>query len=140
MRRQFISRVAVVAVLAMSGAVSAAVKKTESPYAAQVRELHEIKVLLETANHDYKGHRAEAVKHITHAIHALEAGHQHHPGPRVKGSGEPQQLSDAQLRESVKALHSVHTQLSTAATAPATKGADHVHHAIKQLETALKIK
>jgi len=128
-----------VASLLVAGPARAAGKKAPSPYAAEVKELHEIKLLLERADHDYKGHRAEAVKQITAAIHALHGGHKHH-GPGVKGGGEPQALSDAQLRESIKALSVVLAQLGNAPGAPAAKGAVHVANAIKQLEIALTIK
>jgi hypothetical protein len=131
---------ALVGALVFAGSASAAGKKTASPFAAQVIELHEIKLLLERADHDYKGHRAAAVKQLTEAIHALEAGHKHHEGKAVKGGREPQKLSDVQLLESIKALNVVLAQLSTATGAPATKGAVHVTNAIKDLEIALKIK
>ncbi len=126
--------------LLLAGTAAAAGKKTESPFLAQVKELHEIKLLLERADRDYKGHRAEAVEQITHAIRALEAGHKHHHGKKVKGGGEPQALSDAQLRESIKTLNAVLAQLSTASGPAATKGAVHVTSAIKELEIALKIR
>ncbi len=141
MRRFAFVTVALVGALVLAGSASAAAKKTASPFAAQVKELHDVKVLLELADHDYKGHRAAAVKHLTEAIHALEAGHKHHQGGKVaKGSREPQRLSDAQLRESLKVLNAVLVQLSGAPGAPAAKGAIHVTNAIKELEIALKIK
>ncbi len=118
-------------------------KAAASPYAAEVKELHEIKVLLERADRDYKGHRAEAVKQIGEAIHALHPGHKHHAGKGgkgVKGGGEAQPVSDAQLRESVKALRAVHEQLVATGGAPAVKAAEHVHKASKDLEIALKVK
>jgi hypothetical protein len=115
--------------------------KTPSPFAAQIKELHDVKVLLERADRDYKGHRAEAVKQIDHAIHALSAGHKHPHGKGAKNGGrEPQALSDAQLRDSIKVLDGVLTQLNGAANAPATRGAVHIASAIKQLEVALTIK
>jgi hypothetical protein len=131
--------VALAAGLLLAAPASAGKKKSPSPYAAEVKELHEIKVLLERADRDYKGHRAEAVKQLGAAIHALHAGHGHH-GKGVKGGGEPQALSDAQLRESVKALNVVFAQLSNSPGEPAAKAAIHVANAIKQLEVALTIK
>jgi hypothetical protein len=139
MRLYFVCVAAALAgVFAFAGTAPAA-KATASPFAAQVKELHDIKVLLELADHDYKGHRAEAVKQLTEAIHALHPGHKHH-AKGVKGGGEPQALSDAQLKESIKTLNAVLAQLSTAGGAPATKAAVHVTNAIKQLEIALTIK
>jgi hypothetical protein len=139
-RRLTVIVAALAGALILTGPASAAGKKTESPFLAQIKELHDIKVLLELADRDYKGHRAEAVRHIGHAIHALEAGHKHHHGKNVRGGGEPQALSDAQLRESVKALNAVLIQLSGAPGVHATKGAIHVTSAIKELEIALTIR
>ncbi len=137
-------------VAALAGALllvgPARAKAVATPFEPQVKELHEIKLLLERADHDYKGHRAEAVKQLGEAIHTLHPGHHanHKAGTGVKaaakGKREPQALSDAQLRESVKALHAVHKQLEAAGGEPAAKGAAHVHKAIKELEIALKIK
>ncbi|HKI35613.1 MAG TPA: hypothetical protein VKA46_27400 [Gemmataceae bacterium] len=140
MHRLAIVAAALTVALVLADPASAASNKGPSPFAAQIKELHDVKVLLEMANHDYKGHRAEAVKHIGHAIHALEMGHKHHHGKGAKGKGEPQALSDAQLKESIKVLNGVLAQLSGASGAPATKGAVHVVNAIKELEVALTIK
>ena len=131
---------ALIAILALAGPAPAAGKNAASPFAAQVKELHDVKVILEQADHDYKGHRAEAVKQITAAIHALHPGHKHHHGKKGKGGGEPQALSDAQLKESIKVLNAVLVQLSGAPGGPATKAAVHVTNAIKELEIALKIR
>jgi hypothetical protein len=116
-------------------------KNTPSPFAVEIGELHRIKVLLEKADHDYKGHRAAAVKEITAAIHDLAAGtHHHHPHamPGKGGNNEPQALSDAQLREAVQQLRTVHKQLA-AAGAPA-RAATAVERAVKELDRALEIK
>ena len=116
-------------------------KGTPSPYAAQIAELHQIKVLLERADRDYKGHRAAAVKEITAAIHDLQAGHRHgRGGPHVKGGGEPQALSDEQLREAVAGLKAVQAQLAGAPSAAAVKAAAAVEQAVKELNIALEIK
>jgi hypothetical protein len=145
MRRTSLARsAAVVAALVtgllLAGQARAALPKLPSPFAAQVKELHDVKVLLERADHDYKGHRAKAVHQVTAAIHALHPGHKHHHGKGAKGGGEPQALSDAQLRESIKVLNAVLAQLSGAPGEPAAKAAAHVAGAIKELEIALTIK
>lgn len=127
------------ALVFVAPASAKAKKATSSPFAAEVKELHDIKVLLELADRDYKGHRAEAVKQLTEAIHALHPGHKH-KGKGVKGGKEPQRLSDAQLKESIKTLNDVLAQLTAAGGAPATKAAVHVTNAIKDLEVALTIK
>jgi hypothetical protein len=132
--------------LLFAGPAPAKPKVEASPFAPEVKELHEIKLLLEKADHDYKGHRAEAVKQLAEAIHTLHPGHKHATGAAVKGAGkavkavEPQPLSDAQLKESIKTLRAVHKQLSSVGSLPAETAAGHVHNAIKELETALKVK
>src|SRR5262245_49808902 len=66
-------------------AANAAGNGSASPFAAQVAALHTARDLLVNADHDYKGHRAEAVKLVTAAIHAL---HPHHAkGAAAKGTG-----------------------------------------------------
>jgi hypothetical protein len=142
---QHASRLAVItaalgASLLLAGSAPAAPKKAPSPFAAQIKELHEVKVLLERADRDYKGHRAAAVKQITAAIHALRPAHKHHHSKGVKGGGEPQALSDAQLQDSIKALKAVAAQLGGVPGAPATSAAAHVANAVKELEVALTIK
>jgi hypothetical protein len=132
---------AVIVPLALAGAAPAAGKKAATPFAPEVKELHDVKGLLERADHDYKGHRAAAVKEITAAIHALHPGHKHHHhGKKGKKGGESQALSDAQLRESIKVLNGVLAQLSRAPGEPALKAAAHVTNAVKDLELALKVR
>src|SRR5262249_590425 len=46
-------------------------KNQGAPFAAQVAELRLVRQSLQGADHDYKGHRATAVKYVTQAIHAL---------------------------------------------------------------------
>ncbi len=132
---------AIVAAFLIAGPAFAKAKPP-SPYAAQIKELRQIRALLQKADRDYKGHRAAAVKEITAAVHALHPSHKAHKGKGVKGAkgGEPQALSDAQLKDSIKALNAVLAQLNTAPNAPATKAAAHVTNAIKELEVALTIK
>jgi hypothetical protein len=136
--QRLILAVVVAGTTLFAGTISAA-KKPASPYAVEIKELHVIKVLLERADRDYKGHRAEAVKQISEAIHALSAGKKHN-GKGVKGGNEPQALSDAQLRESIAALAKVQTQLVATGGAPAVLASEHIARAIKQLEIALTIK
>src|SRR5438270_788929 len=75
-----------------------------------IQELAAVRKLLETANHDYQGHRAAAVHHVIHAAHLLQH-HKHHPNPAsltaalskqtVPGNKEAQAVSDAQLRQAM---------------------------------------
>lgn len=115
-------------------AAQQAAKKAFDPIVA---ELHAIKVLLERADHDYKGHRAAAVQQITEAIESLP--HHHHKGAKPpKSGGEPQTLSDAQLRDAIKALGVVESQI--AGHPRAAKAVGHINRAVKDLEVALTIK
>jgi hypothetical protein len=115
----------------------------QSPYAPQIQELHAVKVLLETANHDYKGHRAAAVKALHTAIHALAEGHhEHHKHhlAKAKGNNEPQALSDAQLQNAAKKLAAVEGLLVGNNDPRTAKAVAAIQGAIKHLEKALEIR
>lgn len=45
-------------------------------FAKEIAEMKATRALLESANHDYAGHRAAAVRELTVAIHALEPPHE----------------------------------------------------------------
>lgn len=115
-----------------------------TPYAAQVSELHKIHGLLARADHDYKGHRVQAMKDIHAAILALHPHHKHnhhHKNPgTVKSGGEKQSVSDAQLRTAIGGLRVVENQLATTINPATNKAVGSIRAAIKQLETALKIR
>jgi hypothetical protein len=119
--------------------------------AESIHLLQSIKKSLEMADHDYGGHRADAVRDIGAAERQLRRALERAPhrargtvGPRAGGTGnshaEPQALSDAQLAAAVPTLK---------ATAEALHHADHdygghrvaamtdLREAIRQLETAL---
>jgi hypothetical protein len=115
-------------------------KVKAEPFAEQIAELHRAKLLLEKADRDYKGHRAEAVKEIGKAIHTLHPGKAHKHVGKVEGGNEPQSLSDAQLREAVKKLKVVEKQLTHSNAEAAAKANVFVAKAIKELEIALEIK
>ena len=83
---------------------------------------------LEIADHDYKGHRAEAMKQIHEAGKIL--------GITIKGEGkghEQQVVSDNQLRQAQHLLEAARPELSG-------KALNHIDAAIKQISTALSIK
>jgi hypothetical protein len=122
---------------------------------AQLREglavLHQTKLLLEQADHDYGGHRVNAIKAISAAHHQLKLAletqtkHKIHAGGGGKGVAgggkEPQAASNMQLAVSIAVLKK---------TAVVLEGADHdygghraaavrdIHVAVRELETALK--
>jgi hypothetical protein len=147
---------ALFAALALTATARAGVPSIHGPVGAHggnavvVAELHAAKSLLEKGDHDYKGHRAHAVHLITEAIHELHPHHKHTGGGKAmhagsgkgvgKGAGgqklkEPQQVSDAQLREAIGILTKAESQLGHH-----PKAAAHVQQAIGELNTALKIK
>ena len=83
---------------------------------------------LSVADHDYKGHRIEAMKQIEAAGKLL--------GVNVRGDGkghEKQGTSDEQLRIAQSLLQQASSGLNG-------KVLQHVNHAIKQISTALTIK
>jgi hypothetical protein len=106
--------------------------------------LNSVKKTLESADHDYGGHRAAAVKDIGQAEKQLrEALHAHHKTAKTTtpktGTGnknphpEPQKLSDAELAGAVPVLQATVTFL---------QGADHDYgghkeKAIKDLNAAI---
>jgi hypothetical protein len=83
---------------------------------------------LEQADHDYKGHRVAAMKHIEAAGKLL--------GVTIGGGGkghEKQAVSDEQLRAAQGLLEQARSGLSG-------KPLKHVNKALEQLSIALKIK
>jgi hypothetical protein len=131
-------------------------KREPEPQAVSNRQLAEavhllqsVKITLEAADHDYGGHRADAVHDIGAAERQLRKALEHAPS-HAGGKGEaqtgashpePQALSDKQLAEAVPALKAI---------AEALHHADHdygshrvaamedLRAAIHQLETALE--
>jgi len=148
-------------VAAVGAPAGTGAKPHASGVAVQVAELHRIKGELEKADHDYDGHRAEAVKLIAAAIHALTPHHKsgtaakvpHPTKPTAAGTGRakstatssaakhklPQATSDAILKTALTQLTAVKSQLAGKGT-PADAASAEVSKAIGQLETVLKIK
>jgi hypothetical protein len=112
-----------------------------------IKELQATKVLLENANHDYKGHRASAVHHVIHAIHQLQH-HKAHPNPASLTAHlsqpafkEAQAASDAQLQQAMQNLTTIGAQIQTLGNAQHHQHAvKHVKSAIAEIQTALTIK
>ena len=97
----------------------------EPPAANLLRQAY---ATLEMADHDYKGHRVDAMKQIEAAGHAL--------GISVRGDGrghEKQGVSDEQLRAAESLLEQARPSLKGRAL-------HHVNHALKQIHIALSIK
>jgi hypothetical protein len=106
-----------------------------------VTNLEAIRTTLNNANHDYDGHRASAVHHVTHAIHIIKHAKPHpNPGEHFKAARpeivEPQAASDAQLKTAQTALQN----LTVPATKHQAKVQEHITKAVTELQTALMIK
>jgi hypothetical protein len=129
------------------GATGDAAPKVPATHVPIVQELHQTKMLLNAADHDYDGFRAKAAHQVTRAIHALVPPHPRTtpkttppvaPGQRVR---EPQAVSDKQLQQAIQQLQVVLNQLgSLPGDARAGAATVHVRSAIQDLQTALKIK
>jgi hypothetical protein len=127
-----------------------------SPFAQQVAALRQARELLIQADHDYKGHRAEAVKLVTAAIHALHppkangahkgtakgaAAKAHTAAKNASGNSMPQATSDAHLQQAMTAIATVQTQLAGAGgQGAASSAAASLQKAVQELQTALSIK
>ena len=104
------------------------VTRSQAQTASPIDALDDAFATLAQANHDYKGHRAKAMKQIELAVREL--------GGKISGKGrghEPQGASDAQLR-AAQAL------LQQAAAGLSKKPLKHVNAAIAQINVALSIK
>jgi hypothetical protein len=136
--------IAVAGLLSSAGSVTAQGKKGKTPvnFGPLVGELHQTRLLLHSANHDYDGYRAKAMHDVGQAMHALDPNHSHklpkESGPAVK---EDQKKSDAQLAQAAKQIQVVIGQLTSGPATPATTSAvKHLEAALGHLNTALKIK
>jgi hypothetical protein len=113
--------------------------------------LHQAKTLLDTAVHDYDGHRAKAVGEIHHAIHELTPhGHKgtkanavataekvaEKQAPKTTTPGENQAQSDMQLKQALQILGELNGKIPSTHT----KAAGHLQTAVEELNVALKIK
>jgi hypothetical protein len=94
----------------------------------EIGMLDEAYGLLRRADHDYKGHRARAMRKIEEAAKALGGT----VGGRGKGH-EAQGSSDAQLRSAQSLLQQAASGLTSAPR-------HHIEEAIKQLNIALSVK
>jgi hypothetical protein len=95
-------------------------------------ELAHAFVLLKLANHDYAGHRSEAMKEVQTAGDML--------GLDLKGKGsehERQLKSDELIAESSRLLRDAREKLEAR---DRDRVAAHVEHAIREVDMALKVK
>jgi hypothetical protein len=83
-------------------AVAASAQTAQPP---AIKELHRAHHLLVEADHDYGGHRAKAAEEVHKALKELGHAKPHVPGTgKPKSGGEPQPISDAQLKEAQQLL------------------------------------
>jgi hypothetical protein len=112
-----------------------------------VTGLTEAKILLDTAIHDYDGHRASAVKHVKHAIEELTplignqkvvaAAKKSESAPSLTTTpGEIQAQSDAQLKQAREMIAELGGHIPT----QHGKALDHAKKALEELDVALKVK
>jgi hypothetical protein len=116
---------------AASLGMSAAVPVNAPNYSREVAVLKEAYDTLEKADHDYKGHRWRAMKHIEKACDLL--------GSPIKGDGkgrQPQPVSDTELREAQGKVEAVRHHIAGGQPAIATE----LDAAIKEISTALTVK
>jgi hypothetical protein len=119
---------------------AATANKNGANHAATVAALHQARTILQTALHDYDGHRARAVGHVTHAIHELSPHHKNGQNGKngnggngvAKAQGETQAQSDQKLQQALQIIGSLNTNNA--------KAAQHLQNAVAELNTALKIK
>jgi hypothetical protein len=130
-------------VSAQRGTKKAAAAAKKANDVALILELQKTAHLLSKANRDYKGHRAEAVRQIHHAVRYLK---NEAKVRGLKGAGsdykgpEPQPVSDTQLKQAIANLKSTLTKVnSLSTTTRRTKAADRVGKAIDELNVALQV-
>ena len=124
-----------------------------APLHALIAQLENTRMVLNGANHDYKGHRARALHHTTLAMRDLERHphHRHEQGvprlPYVKPVHENQAISDAQLVQARVQLFQIHQNLTALHNShPKFYGHPHIHaagqnmtHAVHQIGIALEV-
>jgi uncharacterized protein YoxC len=149
--------VAAIAALMPAEGVVAQGKKSTAPLtlsdmqlADSIQTLRSARLTLEMADHDYGGHRADAVRDITAAVRqlrqALEAVHKGKAIPKgekkkEKGGKEPQAVSDAQLTAAIPVLEQTASLLKMASNdygGHRGQAVTDLEAAVRQLKTALK--
>jgi hypothetical protein len=113
-----------------------------------LQTLHNTRVILENADHDYGGHRAAAVKAIGAAHHQLRLALGIKAAPKTAKTpktttpnSEPQAQSDMQLAQAIPVLKQTITTMNSATHDYKGHRADAVrdlNEAIVQLDAALK--
>jgi len=129
-RELMVTRLATLPIIAAILLASPA--RAASPKEAEIDGLRKAYLNLVAGNHDYKGHRAKALKQVEAAAQAL--------GLNIAGDGKARQQqknSDTNLSAAKAALEPV-LELAKSQGQPQLE--KHVTAAIKEIDTALKIK
>jgi type VI protein secretion system component VasF len=121
-----------------------------------VQELRQARQLLKQANHNYQGHRVNAMKYITQALHALHPPKGKKPPQQPQGTGgqpqqassssspgnaESQQQSDSQVRQALTLLQQSAGQLAGSRAANRYQLAlSDIRQAIQEVQAALNVK
>jgi hypothetical protein len=110
-----------------------------NPYAEYIQHLQEAQLMLVNANHDYDGHRAHAVRHVTHALRALKGTPvSNRPGGAIF---EGQAASDAQLQKASDHLTHIGNKLGKSPGDPNQMSAmNSVQNALQEINIALKVR
>ena len=149
MKRRIVSAAPLSLVLASAGTAPAIaaqknVKATAGPNDQIIAGLRSVIGVLKQADHDYKGHRVNAIKATHTAIKALETTKANHKHPKIApGTGTvPQAVSDGML---AKAKASLGTILAGLQSSPGGAGnrataITSIQTAMTEIDTALKIK
>jgi hypothetical protein len=119
-------------VLTLSFVTTRSVSAASSPAVSESQALHDAYATLSKADHDYKGHRMTAMRHIERACKLL--------GSPIKGdgkAGEAQGVSDDQLRAAQGILQNAR---SLAAANNQKQVLTQIDAALSELTTALSIK
>jgi hypothetical protein len=97
---------------------------------------------LQEADHDYQGHRVEALHSLNQALHHLGSAAPPGLGGTLSLGNLPQQQSDGILRDAIVKLKSVESQLGGSANrfSHHAEARASVAHAIRQLDVALRIR
>jgi hypothetical protein len=122
-------------------------KKTQSPFAQQIKALHQANELMKKADHDYQGHRVKAMKEVHNAIQFLREGSaapkkkKGQPGTKPgTGGGLPQDQSDALLKQAATQIQAVQNSLANVQDTRAVQATAALQRALQELQTALQIK
>jgi hypothetical protein len=109
---------------------------------ASVNLLRTVHHKLREADHDYQGHRVQALHHVNQAIEHLGSSVPMGLGSGMSHGNMPQAQSDGILRDSLHKLRTAESQLASGSNAAAhhARARTSLGQAIRELEVALRIR